>query len=93
MYPWFTTGREQDSVILYEGQGDTFKTHRFPQDRDKIVESYDPNKFRFVTVSLHDAINCTQLLSNPLIRKLSLWFHNNSTKELYDTKSRLDKII
>ena len=28
---------------------------------------------------------CTHLLSNPLIRKLSLWFQHNSTKESYDT--------
>ena len=33
----------------------------------------------------HDAISCTQLLSNYLIRKSSLWLQHNSTKESYDT--------
>ena len=33
----------------------------------------------------HDAISCTQLVSNSMIRKLSLWFQHNSTKESYDT--------
>ena len=32
-----------------------------------------------------DAISCTQLLSNSMICKLSLWFQQNSTKESYDT--------
>ena len=32
-----------------------------------------------------DAISCTQLLSDSLIRKLSLWGWHNNTKESYDT--------
>ena len=32
----------------------------------------------YLKASSHDAISCTQLLSNSLIRELSLWFQRNS---------------
>ena len=33
----------------------------------------------------YDVISCTELLSNLLILKLSLWFQHSNAKELYDT--------
>ena len=33
----------------------------------------------------YDASNFAQILSNSLIRKLSLWFQHNSTRESHDT--------
>ena len=33
----------------------------------------------------HDAISCTQPLSNSLTCELSLWLQHHSTKESYDT--------
>ena len=44
-----------------------------------------------VKAGSHEAISCTQPLSNSLIRNLSLWFQDNSTKESYDT-NRIVKI-
>ena len=38
-----------------------------------------------VKANTHDAISCIKPLSNSLIRKLSLCFQHNSTKESYDT--------
>ena len=51
---------------------------------ETFVESSDEEQVS-IKARPHDAISCTQLLSNSLIRKLSLWFQLKSAKESYDT--------